>query len=95
MKLKIEDLNRLEKLGIGGGVTYEEQMALIKLARENLNGSFDETLVYMSYAITVSICFILLTFSWGVVYTLTLLFQTGLIFATIRIAIRILKGFKN
>jgi len=48
MKLKIEDLDRLEKFGIGGGVTYEEQMALIKLARESFNKRKVELEIYFS-----------------------------------------------
>ncbi len=36
MNLTNNDLDRLEKLGIGGAVTYEEQIALITLARTSL-----------------------------------------------------------
>jgi hypothetical protein len=95
MKLKLEDLDRLEKLGIGGGVTYEEQIALIKLAKEKLNGSFDSILNDMSFAVTASIWCILLAISGDIVSYLVSLSQLFLIFTVIRIAIRIFKGFKN
>ena len=36
MKLTKTNLKRLEKLGVGGGITAEEQTALIKLAQKML-----------------------------------------------------------
>lgn len=37
MNLTTADLDRLEKNGVGGFTTYEEQMALIALARQTTN----------------------------------------------------------
>ena len=43
MKLTMEDLDRLEKNGVGGLTTYEEQVALIELARLALTNGLQIT----------------------------------------------------
>ena len=94
MELKLKDLDRLEKLGIGGGVTFEEQMAIIKLAKENLQGSFEDVLGVMSYGTALSIYMIIMTNSNNIINNLIWLSQLLLILTIIRIAVRIFKGLK-
>jgi hypothetical protein len=43
MELNFDDLDRLQNYGVGGLTTYEEQMALINLARKAL---FQQGLIF-------------------------------------------------